>query len=159
LLKSELAKISGDGKSSPMLQMLGDSDRVQFQRMDILGQWRAGILSISKGRAFGNALGLTATGAVDVNAEHINLKGAASPAYGLSRAIESIPILGELLTGSRKEGVFAANYSVIGSLDDPDFEINPLSALAPGILREIFNAAPVEHSAEAPLNSNERDDP
>ena len=159
LLKSELVKISGDGKPSPMLQMLGDSDRVQFQRMDILGQWRAGILSISKGRAFGNALGLTATGAVDVNAEHINLKGAASPAYGLSRAIGSIPILGELLTGSRKEGVFAANYSVIGSLDDPDFEINPLSALAPGILREIFNAAPVEHSAEAPLNPNERDDP
>ena len=69
------------------------------------------------------------------------------------------PILGALLTGSRKEGVFAANYSVTGSLDDPDFEINPLSALAPGILREIFDAAPVEHSAEAPLNPNERDDP
>ena len=67
---------------------------------------------------------------VDVDAEQINLKGAASPAYGVSRAIGSIPILGALLTGSRKEGVFAANYRVTGSLDDPDFEIN--AALRPG---------------------------
>ena len=139
--------------------MLGDGDRVQFQRMDITGYWRAGTLHISKGRAFGNALGLTAIGTVDVNAEHINIKGAASPAYVLSRAIGSIPILGELLTGSRKEGVFAANYRVTGSLDDPNFEINPLSALAPGILREIFGAGPGKQSVEVPLNTDERDDP
>ena len=159
LLKSAIAKIAGGRKPAPILQMLGDGDWVQFQRMDIAGQWRAGVLNISKGRAFGNALGLTAIGTVDVNAEQINLKGAASPAYGLSRAIGSIPILGELLTGSRKEGVFAANYRVTGSLDDPNFEINPLSALAPGILREIFGAAPGKQSAEAPFNTDERDDP
>ena len=159
LLKSELAKISGDGKPSPMLQMLGEGDRVEFQRMDILGQWRAGVLNISKSRAFGNALGLTASGVVDVDAEQINLKGAASPAYGVSRAIGTIPILGALLTGSRKEGVFAANYRVTGSLDDPNFEINALSALAPGILREIFDDAPVKQSAEAPQDSDDRNDP
>lgn len=159
LLKSAIAKISGGRKPAPILQMLGDGDWVQFQRMDIAGQWGDGVLNISKSRAFGNALGLTAVGTIDVNAEHINIKGAASPAYGLSRAIGSIPILGELLTGSRKEGVFAANYSVTGPLDDPNFEINPLSALAPGILREIFGAAPEKQSAEAPLNTDERDDP
>lgn len=159
LLKSAIAKISSGGKPAPILQMLGDGDRVQFQRMDIAGYWRAGTLHISKGRAFGNALGLTAIGTVDVNAEHINIKGAASPAYVLSRAIGSIPILGELLTGSRKEGVFAANYRVTGSLDDPNFEINPLSALAPGILREIFGAGPGKQSVEVPLNTDERDDP
>ena len=35
----------------------------------------------------------------------------------------------------------------------------PLSALAPGILREIFDAAPVKQSAEAPQDSDERNDP
>jgi hypothetical protein len=159
LLKSEIAKLSGDDAPSPMLQMLGQGDRVQFQRMDVLGQWRSGVLDILKSRAFGAALGLTAAGRVDVDRSQIDIRGAASPAYGVSRAIGSIPILGDILIGSKKEGVFAANYRVHGPLDDPSFDINPLSALAPGILREIFDAPPVNAAAQPPLLPGEREDP
>jgi hypothetical protein len=30
-------------------------------------------------------------------------------------------------------------FTVTGSLDEPDFSVNPLSLLAPGILRKIFS--------------------
>lgn len=159
LLKAELAALTGDDRQSPLLRMLGNSDNVPFQRMDVLGEWQSGVLAISKGRAFGNALGVTAQGTVDVNGDKLNLQGAASPAYGVSRAIGSIPILGALLTGSKKEGVFAANYRVSGLLSDPAFDINPLSALAPGILREIFDSPSPRQSAEAPTPADEREDP
>ena len=35
-------------------------------------------------------------------------------------------------------GVFAARYTMRGPLADPDVFVNPLSALTPGFLREIF---------------------
>jgi hypothetical protein len=34
--------------------------------------------------------------------------------------------------------VFAARYALKGPLEDPSVSVNPLSALTPGFLREIF---------------------
>ena len=34
--------------------------------------------------------------------------------------------------------MFAANYRLSGSTDDPDVSVNPLSVLTPGILRQLF---------------------
>jgi hypothetical protein len=35
--------------------------------------------------------------------------------------------------------VFAARFGVDGRIDDPSISINPVSALTPGFLREIFS--------------------
>ena len=35
-------------------------------------------------------------------------------------------------------GLFAANYSLRGSLSDPSVSVKPLSALTPGFLRGLF---------------------
>ena len=35
--------------------------------------------------------------------------------------------------------MFAANYTMSGSTDDPKVTVNPLSALTPGFFRNIFN--------------------
>ena len=37
-------------------------------------------------------------------------------------------------------GVFAATYSVDGSIDQPNMTVNPLAALTPGFLRVLFSA-------------------
>jgi len=49
----------------------------------------------------------------------------------------NIPVLGNLLIGGKGEGVFALTYSVRGSGDGTEVQINPLSALAPGFLRRL----------------------
>jgi hypothetical protein len=43
-----------------------------------------------------------------------------------------------LLLGGEGQGLFAANYQVTGSAADPQVSVNPLSALAPGFLRRLF---------------------
>jgi len=60
------------------------------------------------------------------------------PAYTINRIIGQIPLLGQILTGGDNEGMFAATYSLKGPLADPEVSVNPLSALAPGLLRKFF---------------------
>jgi hypothetical protein len=44
------------------------------------------------------------------------------------------------LTGGEKGGgIFAANFKMTGSIENPKVSVNPLSALAPGIFRNLFN--------------------
>ena len=73
----------------------------------------------------------------------------------LNSILDNIPIVGQLLGGG-SQGLFAANYRVSGSSSDPDVMVNPLSALAPGILRQIFaplvGLPPVPQQDEAAAN-------
>jgi hypothetical protein len=48
--------------------------------------------------------------------------------------------LGDLFIG---DGIIGVNFAVSGPKDDPQFTVNPLSALAPGFLRRIFQAPEV----------------
>jgi hypothetical protein len=90
--------------------------------------------------AFGSSLGISATGEIDRETEVIDMKGMIVPAYGLSRLIDQIPILGRIITGGEKEGLLAAEYLVDGSLEKPTVTVNPLTALTPGFLRALVKA-------------------
>jgi hypothetical protein len=65
--------------------------------------------------------------------------GVISPAYALTGLVDSIPLIGDILTGGKGEGIFAMTFKVTGSLDDPNISVNPLSLLAPGFLRNVFS--------------------
>lgn len=90
--------------------------------------------------AFGASLGISATGEINRITKGIDIKGMIVPAYGLSRLIDQIPILGRIITGGEKEGLLAAEYLVGGSLDKPTVTVNPLTALTPGFLRALVRA-------------------
>jgi hypothetical protein len=88
--------------------------------------------------AFGEAVGVTANGWVDLDRDWLELRGTVAPAYLLNSILGYVPVLGQLLGGASKEGLFAANYRLSGASGDPQVAVNPLSALAPGILRQLF---------------------
>jgi hypothetical protein len=90
--------------------------------------------------AFGSSLGISAAGEIDRVARTIDINGMIVPAYGLSRLIDQIPILGRIITGGEKEGLLAAEYLVDGGLDKPTVTVNPLTALTPGFLRALVRA-------------------
>jgi uncharacterized protein YhdP len=87
--------------------------------------------------AFGEALGITTSGWVDTERDRLDLQGTVAPAYALNSLLGNIPLFGQLFGGS-SQGMFAGNYRLSGSSNDPDVSVNPLSALAPGILRQLF---------------------
>jgi hypothetical protein len=97
-----------------------------------------GRLSLHDGHASGGALGINADGWIDLDHNLLDLSGTLVPAYTLNSILNNIPLLGDLITGGEGTGLFAANYRLSGSLDDPQISINPLSALAPGFLRRLF---------------------
>ena len=111
-----------------------------------------GRVDIDSARAYGVSVGITAEGFVDTDQDVIDLKGTVVPAYTFNRILGAIPIIGFIVTGGEGEGVFAADYSVEGPIEDPEVSVNPLTALAPGLLRQVFRlgdyADPVEDTQD-----------
>ncbi len=68
----------------------------------------------------------------------LDLDGTLVPAYTLNSILGYIPVIGNLLLGGEGQGIFAAGFHASGALDDPKISVNPLSALAPGMLRNLF---------------------
>ena len=106
--------------------------------------WDGGRLASRQLRAVGSALGVLASGGLDIGADTIDLSGKIVPAYAINRFLNSIPLVGWVITGGEDQGLFAISYQVSDSLHDPRITVNPLSALTPPILRSL-----VELVAEA----------
>ena len=106
-------------------------------------------VEVRNGIAYGPGLGLKVEGAYDRSSDLVDFVGLVAPAYSLSRLIDRIPVFGELLTGGEGEGLLATEFRVRGKLEDPKVAVNPLTALAPGFLRELVSTA--ERPADAPV--------
>ena len=85
-------------------------------------------------------MGLTAQGAIDFDHSQIDVSGSFVPAYAVNTMLTKIPLVGVLLSGGQNDGVFGVSYRVHGAMSGPTLTINPLSAIAPGILRRILGA-------------------
>jgi hypothetical protein len=68
----------------------------------------------------------------------MDISGNVVPANQLSKIIGAVPLLGNVLTGIDKSGIFTTQFSMIGDIDDPQTTINAAS-LAPGVLRDLFS--------------------
>ncbi|MDX2288833.1 MAG: AsmA-like C-terminal region-containing protein [Hyphomicrobiaceae bacterium] len=96
----------------------------------------------------GPLVGATLRGKADFGRRRIDLGGTYVPLQGLNNAFGQIPLLGELLSGPRKEGIFGVTFAVQGEMDRPQVLVNPLSIVAPGIFREIFQMSPQDPSVQ-----------
>jgi hypothetical protein len=97
-----------------------------------------GVIDIRDAMASGPAVGLSADGYLDRRNNQLQLRGSLAPVYGLNSLLGGIPLLGNILTSKKGEGVVGMTYTASGNSDQPDVSVNPLSILAPGILRRVF---------------------
>ena len=112
---------------------------IAFSHLDAPFEYKNKVLKVEEAKAFGNVLGITMNGSYNWNSEEIKGEGVIAPAYSINSFIGKIPLVGNLLAG--KDGtVFAANYSVSGTINNTDVSINPLSALSPGSLKDWFSS-------------------
>jgi hypothetical protein len=96
------------------------------------------IVEFKEARTHGSALGFTADGKINLKRDELDLRGTIVPAYSVNAIIGNIPVLGTFLTGAKGGGVFAATYQMTGPLEAPKISVNPLAALTPGFLRNLF---------------------
>ncbi|HYM33731.1 MAG TPA: AsmA-like C-terminal domain-containing protein [Candidatus Cybelea sp.] len=125
---------------------------ISFVRADVPFTATGGTIKIENSRAWGAAIGVTASGTVDRGHDTINLNGTVIPAYTINRVLGAIPLIGNILVGREGEGIIGITYSVSGAASDPQVSVNPLSALAPGILRRMFEPSASSASGSAETN-------
>jgi Protein of unknown function len=110
---------------------------VAFSRMRAEFTRQNGQLTIREGVVKGPTIGGTIEGSID-SASQVRMSGTFVPLYGINNVFGQIPVLGLFLGGGSNEGLFGVTYEVVGTLGQPVLRVNPISAMAPGVLRKIF---------------------
>lgn len=131
---------------------------ISFETLEAPFTYGNDLLTVKDFRTHGPSLGLTGDGTIDLARDHLALSGTLVPAYAVNSLLGKLPLVGGLLSGFEKDGgLFAASYSVSGPTGEPDIRVNPLSALAPGFLRNIFGL--MSPSAPSPPEQAAPEDP
>lgn len=136
-------------------------DGVSFSRMRVEFTKLPGKFAIREGVVWGPMIGATMDGTLDYFRDEVRLRGTLVPAYGINNMFSRLPVIGTLLGGGANEGLLGITYQVVGSTASPSLQINPISAVAPGFLRKLFEfrggdeRAP-ERTGQAPLSPSPR---
>lgn len=95
-------------------------------------------LAIDRGVVRGPTIGATFQGIVYDSRGNIAMTGTFMPAYGLNRIFGNLPIIGAVLGNGRDGGLIGITFKVEGEAKTPRVVVNPISAIAPGVFRSIF---------------------
>lgn len=146
-----LARLFGIGSFAGLAAVLNSNDGILFETGEVPFEEKGHLLTLKPSRLSGPQLGITFEGTLNSKANSININGTAVPAFVLNTMLGKIPLIGNLLVG---DGIIGINFAVSGARNDPTTTVNPLSVIAPGFLRRIFQApevrAPSEGDAEQP---------
>ncbi|WP_340110508.1 AsmA-like C-terminal region-containing protein [Pikeienuella sp. HZG-20] len=130
-----------DGAELSELREKMRDDGIVFD--DILApfEYADGVVTLKDAVAKGPSIGVNLSGEYEIDADRLRMNGVFTPLYRLNSAAGRIPLIGKILTGGDGQGVFAFTFSVRGPVEAPRVSVNPLSVLAPGVLRRIFDGA------------------
>jgi hypothetical protein len=115
-----------------------DTSSVSFERGSAQIKRGPGSLQIANGVVRGPLIGATFQGTLYDPQGNMDMTGTFMPAYGLNRIFGEIPLVGELLGNGRDRGLIGVTFKLDGSAKSPRLQVNPLSVMAPGIFRQIF---------------------
>jgi hypothetical protein len=146
-----LARLFSAGSLGGLVNLM-QGQGIAVDALEVPFSSRNGVISVHDVRATGPAIGISADGYIDRPKNSIALKGSLVPMFGLNSVLGNIPLLGTVITSKEGEGIIGMTYSVTGNADEPNVSVNPLSALAPGILRRIFEGK-MPNAAQAPSNA------
>jgi hypothetical protein len=115
-----------------------ETDAVRFSeaRADI--DKGSGYFRVANGALRNSRVGIAVDGTLYNSANRMDIAGTFMPGIGLSRAIGLIPIVGQILGDGRDTSLIGVNFRLSGPAKDPLVEINPISAVTPGVFRKIF---------------------
>ncbi|KAA5804443.1 DUF3971 domain-containing protein [Alkalicaulis satelles] len=144
-----LTRILAAGSLEGLASLLGGGQGIEFERLRADFVWDEGVLELREARAAGPSLGVTWSGVVNMSDARLDVDGTLLPSYGLNSLLGGLPIIGGLLTSRAGEGVIGITFSVGGPFNSARVSANPLSALAPGVLRRIFEGTSAERELDA----------
>jgi hypothetical protein len=132
------APAGGDRSLNQAVRKDIDTSRVQFERGATQIDKGNGYLKLNNGVLRGPMIGTTFQGTLYDQNDRMDMTGTFMPAYGLNRIFGEIPLFGVILGNGRDRGLIGVTYKLEGPVKSPRLQINPLSVIAPGIFRSIF---------------------
>ena len=135
--------VTSNGEPLPRNNMFFTVMKVDFTRS-------SGQIALHDGVVRGPVLGGTIDGVIDYANDNVHLRGTLIPLYGANNLLGQLPVVG-LFLGGEKEGLVGVTYEVVGQPDNPVLRVNPLSALAPGLLRKVFEFPANNPAVAAPV--------
>ncbi|AGB71319.1 MULTISPECIES: YhdP family protein [Rhizobium] len=99
---------------------------------------RDGVLSVENGVVRGVQVGATFQGVLKDASGKMDMTGTFMPAYGLNRLFAEVPIVGFILGNGSDRGLIGITFRLTGTIEKSNLQINPLSIIAPGVFRQIF---------------------
>lgn len=115
-----------------------DVSRVRFERGYAEIDKGTKSLAIREGVLRGPLVGATFQGTIYDADGQMAMTGTFMPAYGLNRLFGEIPIIGQILGNGRDRGLIGITFRLYGKSGEPQLQVNPLSVVAPGIFRSVF---------------------
>jgi hypothetical protein len=137
---AKLASEQADGSASlaeaTKANLAGEKARFELAEGDV--NLEGGTIRLKNGIVRGANVGATAEGVVLSATGQMDLRGTFMPARGLNRIVGAIPLLGLFLGSGSKAGLIGITYQLAGDAKSPKVYVNPISIIAPGIFRQIF---------------------
>lgn len=138
-LRSLVSSPPPDGKSlNDALKREIDTSSVAFERGFTKIQKGPGSLILREGVVRGPVIGASFQGTFFDPQGNMDMTGTFLPAYGVNRIFGEIPLIGQILGNGRDGALIGITFRLVGDAKKPDLQINPISAIAPGIFRSIF---------------------
>jgi hypothetical protein len=114
-----------------LLEQMGGSG-IHFREVEAAFRLTPSTMVLTQASAVGSSMGLSMDGTYDVAGSILDMQGVISPLFLLNG-------IGSIFT-RKGEGLIGFNYRLRGPAANPQVTVNPLSALTPGLFRELFRA-------------------
>lgn len=111
---------------------------ISFDTFELGFRLESGLLKFNDAVALGPSIGLRMDGELRDNFEHIDVNGTIIPAYSINTIIRSVPIVGDIITGGAQDGFLGIDFTMTGSTNNPDVDVDTASILTPGFIKGIF---------------------
>lgn len=118
---------------------LTSGDGLKFRLMKMRFGASPKAFRIHASRAHGISIGFNLSGDIEKGDKgRLNLQGTMIPLYVVNTLVSKIPLIGEVISGGKNEGLFSVAFYIAGQKDKPEISSNPFSIITPGITRQLF---------------------
>ncbi len=110
---------------------LATGEGIRFEEFDMYFDNSKNLIKINEIYALGPAISILMEGYIEKN-KLVSLKGTLVPATTINKTIAKIPLLGDILVGTKAgEGVFGVSFKIKGPPSNLDTRVNPIKTLTP----------------------------
>jgi hypothetical protein len=118
--------------------------------------WKDSVLTFKRLLARNVNSGVSLVGTLNVADNRLSLRGNIIPIYALNRFLGSIPLLGDMLTGGKDDGLGATRFYISGTCERPSIMVNPINILTPGLIKRLFRPDAEAASASSAASKKQR---